>query len=1169
MDLRESLLVHGAIMRDNELDEEDEKEDEKDEGGASQHAEKKRGRSLLLASVASLETTLESSTGHTNRCIATIESVDEDEDFLLQSCMRGDLDSGSMRKSVLSTRKPGTTSTPVPSSAAQLRASCSGKKDEDVLAGLPFEFKQDPTLVSRTHESGFHFLLQPNKTEEARLHVQFGVRVGSYVEEEHEKGLAHLVEHLVFRKTKYFKDGDINLFLESLGLTLGACANAITTCTSTRYFLRVAVKDSNSGPFLERVFDLFLNMAFALDIDEEVLESEKLVVLEELRLKDAMPIKGSLENHYPIGKAEIIKSFSIDTVVNFYRKWYRPENMGIMVCGDLRGVTEEQVYSMLSKLLASEKFASLPALASKEPAAIVPSIPPASSPYHLTKMRAYNHHAKDREMAILYRFEDGRAPRNLDDLRMFLIRTMIQKFMDDQLNQSSSLCQDALIQIQSSSAVMAHGLRVNMICMVGSDLKVAGEVLHRILVFGMHKAAFFKVRTELKSLIDLMAMKNTKERTLNTSADNLFCQFLDKAVCSLDRDYEVKANEAVLSSITLGEVNAVLHGEMPEFWKVFRLMYWHTQPKPSLLPEEMETILDTVLSVPPKPFVEKSKAAPIDFPRPPGKIVNRWYSRDDDMWTLECENRIRITFTQSDAGGSTTISSSAKSPVKLGDELLDSMIDLYIHCFNLFGHPRLSAADVREHFSGDVSFELGRENHCLNIKGDCSAADTEKLLHLFCSLFAEDVVCMAGREVQLGKMLNQIFSMLFANPDMCGELIFDEIVLEAVSTLDPLRLHEQGLLTELVNLISASDAQRVLDVLTALPYDFHFAIVAPLSVEEVEALLCKTIASLPMPELVLRETLPVSEKPTFAATSGPGAALLTVEDAKRYNQSTTFLRRIDVQRPDGADGKLYKTDATEFKALARRAVTILAAFCESPKSDGPPPTFRKTALERVFTHPASTMGTVKIAIPLKRKHDMATWVLGSILEQRLLATLRHEMHAVYTVSVATTTEPVLYMKIAFECDPANAWATTQAAKKLCAEFFEKGPTRYEVNLAREELTTLSDDNMRGSRQDNSKLSHVVAQGGLIGDGTMSLVPYEERLAKFISYESISPLRALGDPTRMVNLVMLPVAHAPAYQQQATVYNVCHTAGRASVGILACAIGIGLGYYTVTKLLNKK
>lgn len=69
----------------------------------------------------------------------------------------------------------------------------------------------------------------------------YSVHGSSVLEEEHERGVAHIVEHLAFSATEKYTNHDIIKFLESIGAEFGACQNAVTSADETVYELFVPV----------------------------------------------------------------------------------------------------------------------------------------------------------------------------------------------------------------------------------------------------------------------------------------------------------------------------------------------------------------------------------------------------------------------------------------------------------------------------------------------------------------------------------------------------------------------------------------------------------------------------------------------------------------------------------------------------------------------------------------------------------------------------------------------------------------------------------------------------------------------------------------------------------------------------------------------------------------
>jgi len=177
-----------------------------------------------------------------------------------------------------------------------------------------------------------------------RAYVWLAVNAGSVQEEDSEQGLAHLVEHMAFSGTKRFPGSSVVTWAESIGMRFGADVNAYTSFDVTVYQLEVPTDDPKH---LLKALDILRDWAADISFEEAPLQRERGVVLEERRLRRGvgervfeahLPVlfKGTrYAERLPIGKPEVIEKAPRDVLLGFYRKWYRPDLMAVMVVGDI------------------------------------------------------------------------------------------------------------------------------------------------------------------------------------------------------------------------------------------------------------------------------------------------------------------------------------------------------------------------------------------------------------------------------------------------------------------------------------------------------------------------------------------------------------------------------------------------------------------------------------------------------------------------------------------------------------------------------------------------------------------------------------------------------------------------------------------------------------------
>ncbi len=196
--------------------------------------------------------------------------------------------------------------------------------------------------------------------------------VGSADEGPGESGIAHFLEHLMFKGTKKRQPGEFSKILARNG----GRENAFTSADYTAYFQTVAVDR------LEIVMEMEADRMTNLRLTEQGVATEKAVVLEERRSRtDNNPssilreqVNAAMFLNYPyrrpvIGWAHEIEALSLKNVLAFYKKWYAPGNAILVVAGDITAAK--------LKPLAEKYYGRIPA--HKPTARVRPAEPPQSA----------------------------------------------------------------------------------------------------------------------------------------------------------------------------------------------------------------------------------------------------------------------------------------------------------------------------------------------------------------------------------------------------------------------------------------------------------------------------------------------------------------------------------------------------------------------------------------------------------------------------------------------------------------------------------------------------------------------------------------------------------------------------------------------------------------------
>ena len=189
-----------------------------------------------------------------------------------------------------------------------------------------------------TLENGLKVILEENHASPV-VAVNVWVKVGSACEDEGEFGLAHVHEHMLFKGTEKRGVGEIARLIESSGGDI----NAFTSFDETVYYVVIASR------FVDTALDVLSDAVSNSTFDPSELEKELEVVLEEIRRGEDSPSRVLSQKMFAeaftkhtykrpiIGTTESVKSFTREKILNFYNKWYSPDNMVVVAVGDFNG----------------------------------------------------------------------------------------------------------------------------------------------------------------------------------------------------------------------------------------------------------------------------------------------------------------------------------------------------------------------------------------------------------------------------------------------------------------------------------------------------------------------------------------------------------------------------------------------------------------------------------------------------------------------------------------------------------------------------------------------------------------------------------------------------------------------------------------------------------------
>ena len=198
-------------------------------------------------------------------------------------------------------------------------------------------------MTRRVLANGLTVILYPRQSPEGGAEFRLAVRAGSLQESDEERGLAHFIEHLAFNGTRDYPGQSVFKHLEREGMKLGADVNAVTSLADTTYKLSLP---EGSTTTVDDALHILSQWAFHVTFDPATFERERGIIVEEWRLREGMGarINGPLQrlryagsqarDRDPIGLIQVIREAPMERAKAFYKRWYSPQNMTLIVTGN-------------------------------------------------------------------------------------------------------------------------------------------------------------------------------------------------------------------------------------------------------------------------------------------------------------------------------------------------------------------------------------------------------------------------------------------------------------------------------------------------------------------------------------------------------------------------------------------------------------------------------------------------------------------------------------------------------------------------------------------------------------------------------------------------------------------------------------------------------------------
>jgi zinc protease len=506
-------------------------------------------------------------------------------------------------------------------------AGCETKDDIQQPENLPeylyldAELPVDPDIRTGKLNNGLTYYVRENSEPEGRAEFRLVVKAGSILEDEHEKGLAHFVEHMAFNGTEHFAKQEIIDFLESIGMRFGPDINAYTSFDETVYRLTVPTDDPSN---LKTALLILEDWAFNVLFEPEEIEKEKGVIVEEWRGKRSadrrirdkqLPViykDSKYALRQPIGDMDIVRNLDYETVYKFYSDWYRPELMAVIAVGDFDSAEIEEMiktnFSGYDNPPDSREREAFDVPDNKEILFSVESDPEAT----------------ESKVGLMVKHEYIPSV-TVRDYRESIVKLLYHRILNDRLSEISRQPDAPFINAYSGLGSLSPGkdfYALQAYVIDNGIIEGFNAVLleaEKVKRFGFTETELERKKEEVLSWIE-QAYNEMDNRESDRLAAECIRNFLeDESMPGLEFEYEIYEN--YVPGITLDEVNA-----LADFWitEENRIVLASMPEKEGIeLPtsEELLGVLNSVQTAELSAYVDETLDKPLLNETPePGKV---------------------------------------------------------------------------------------------------------------------------------------------------------------------------------------------------------------------------------------------------------------------------------------------------------------------------------------------------------------------------------------------------------------------------------------------------------------------------------------------------------------------------------------------------------------------
>ncbi len=707
------------------------------------------------------------------------------------------------------------------------------------------ELGWDPKVIKGKLPNGLTYYIRENGKPEKKVELRLIVNVGSIMEDDDQQGLAHMAEHMAFNGTKNFKKNEIVSFLQDIGVGFGSDLNAYTSFDETVYILPIPTDKKGN---IEKGFQVLEDWAHQVTYLDEDINSERAIILEESRLgksgdermfKKIYPelFKGSkYANRLPIGIDSIIKKFNPDAIRRFYKEWYRPDLMAVVVVGDIKQADALQ--------FIQKHFSGLKNPATPRPRTYA-DVPPYSSS---NAMVVTDKEATDYSFALNYPAYKTSPSSTLEEYRKDMVQNLYTSMLNARLRELTQKENPPFVYAFGGFSGYARNYEAfNVQASSGTNdirkaIEAVAEEIERVKRYGYTDAELDRAKKNVLASME-RAWNNRDKTESGMFADEYIRNFTEgETVPGIDKEFEI--TKRLLPGISLNEVNQVTNKFKDEKNK-FAYITGPENGASSTVPSNTEilAVMDAKTRADIKPYEEKAVAANLLTKVPKaGKVTSRTANTVLGTTELKLSNGVTVTLKRTDFKADQIVMNAHRFGGVAGYPLADKYsAENAVSVVTTMGIGNFSPNDMRKAMAGKTASATPYISGTIEgFRGNSGNKDIETMMQIVYLYVTEPRTDSSLFKSYIQRSKSQ-FAMMGANP----QIAFIDTLYKVMYNNNPLAPTAVPKM-ENYDKINMARSMSIYKEKLGDMSGMHFNFVGSFKEEELIPLIEKYIASLPV-----------------------------------------------------------------------------------------------------------------------------------------------------------------------------------------------------------------------------------------------------------------------------------------------------------------------------------